>query len=771
MAVKRYEIRNVWRSMGSVWLVLLLARCDGPGRLSAPEGFTAQAASAFEVVLSWISPSGDQEGFIVERRRAENGFSRIGAAGKDETIYQDSGLECDTFYFYRVYSYEGSRDSPYSNEVQARTEPCPPPLAPTDLRAVSIGDSWVELTWKDNSRNEDGFLIERGDGDGAFASEITAGINETSYLDIGLTCATLYVYQIRAFNRYGFSEYSQAATAATGPCPPSPPNPPSGLTANLLSPGEVFLAWNDESDDEEGFVVERLAAGGDSSPVATVGSGEKEYLDPGLSCNVTYTYRIRAFGENGYSNYSNEVSINTPMCAPAGLLAIAVSTSQICLSWEDRSDNEEGFRIERRIGTGTLWEHWDSVARDVTSYSDTELDPETVHFYRLLAFSGEQISPYSNEVTVSTFLQAEIMNTGIYHSCAGSSRSGVWCWGSNERGQLGNDAVVWSNTPVNVSGSPDEIGLLSSGGYHSCVSSPVKGVTCWGANDLGQLGDGTTDDRHDLVGVSGLTEEIIGLSAGGYHTCVLSSAGGVKCWGENQYGQLGIGSMSGPEICDRIPCRTLPMDVSGLDGGASSVSAGLRHTCALVPGGGIKCWGRNAHGQLGDGTRIDRSVPVDVFGLEAGIQSVSTGYLHTCAVDSGGGVKCWGENGYGQLGDGSTEDRVTPVEVYGLASGMISVTVGYRHTCALSLEGFAYCWGDNVDGQLGDGSYDGSKTPIIVSGLPPDGVTTIKAGYRHTCAFTTSGEVLCWGRNDYGQLGNGTVHKSASPVDVVGPEP
>jgi len=689
---------------------------------------------------------------------------------KDKTTYRDTGLECDTVYFYRVCARDESRDSPYSDEVEVRTDPCPLPFSPTDLRAVSIGDSWVELAWTDNSRDEDGFLIERGEGGDAFAGEITAGINQTGCLDTGLTCATLYAYRIRAFNRYGFSEYSQTATAATGPCPPPPPNPPSGLTANLLSPGEVFLTWNDDSDDEEGFVLERLAEGGGFSAVTTVGPGEGEYLDSGLFCNVTYAYRVRAFGENGYSDYSNEVSINTPMCAPAELAAIAVSASQIDLSWEDRSDNEEGFQIERRVGTGTLWEYWASVARDVTSYADTELDPETVYSYRLLAFGSEQTSPYSNEVTASTFLQAEITNTGIYHSCAGSSRSGVWCWGSNERGQLGDDAVVWSNTPVNVSGSPHEIDLLSSGGYHSCVSSPVRGVECWGANDLGQLGDGTTDDRHDPARVPGLAGEIIGLSAGGYHTCILFSTGGVKCWGENDSGQLGVGSMSGPEICDRIPCSTSPLDVTGLDGGASIISAGLRHTCALVPGGGIKCWGRNAHGQLGDGTKIDRSAPVDVSGLAAGIQSVSAGYLHTCAVDSGGGVKCWGENGYGQLGDGSTEDRITPVGVYGLSSGMASVTVGYRHTCVLSVEGFAYCWGDNIDGQLGDGSFDGSAIPVIVSGLP-EGVTAIEAGYRHTCALTINGEVFCWGRNEYGQLGNGTIQKSAIPIDVVGPQP
>ncbi|MGA9350442.1 MAG: hypothetical protein WBW48_16795, partial [Anaerolineae bacterium] len=188
------------------------------------------------------------------------------------------------------------------------------------------------------------------------------------------------------------------------------------------------------------------------------------------------------------------------------------------------------------------------------------------------------------------------------------------------------------------------------------------------------------------------------IAAGYRHTCALT-AGGVKCWGYNGYGQLGDGTWT---------WRNTPVDVSGLTSGVTTIAAGSYHTCALTAGGGAKCWGHNNNGQLGDGTTTNRNTPVDVSGLTSGVDAIAAGSYHTCALTAGG-VKCWGLNDYGQLGDGTTTNRNTPVDVSGLTSGVAAIAAGYYHTCALTAGGVK-CWGRNNNGQLGDGTTTDRNT-------------------------------------------------------------
>jgi alpha-tubulin suppressor-like RCC1 family protein len=331
--------------------------------------------------------------------------------------------------------------------------------------------------------------------------------------------------------------------------------------------------------------------------------------------------------------------------------------------------------------------------------------------------------------------------------------------------------------PSTVANPLEGVATISLGEDHTCALTTAGGVKCWGANYEGQLGDGTTTDRTTPVDVSGLSSGVTAVSAGRVYTCALTTSGGIKCWGDNRFGQLGGGTTIGTEVCSgSLTCSTTPVDVSGLSSGVTAVSAGLFHTCALTTGGGVKCWGANFIGELGDGSTTNRTTPVDVSGLTSGIATVSAGAFYTCALTAGGGVKCWGENFSGQLGDGTTTDRTTPVDVSGLTSGIATVSAGFFHACALTTGGGVKCWGANDYGLLGDGSTTNRTTPVDVSGLS-SGVTAISAGTFHTCAVTTGGGVKCWGSNLDGQLGSGPNPApelcyiyacSTTPLDVLG---
>jgi alpha-tubulin suppressor-like RCC1 family protein len=254
--------------------------------------------------------------------------------------------------------------------------------------------------------------------------------------------------------------------------------------------------------------------------------------------------------------------------------------------------------------------------------------------------------------------RAAAIAAGGFHTCALTSAGGVKCWGYNE-----------GRTPVAVSGLASGVAAISAGWQHTCALTSAAGVVCWGAG--GTLGDGTTTTRLTPVAVSGLASGVAATSAGGEHTCALTSAGGVVCWGANYLGQLGDG---GRGHCDYpyYPCSSpIPVDVSGLASGVAAITAGGHHTCALTSAGGVVCWGYNRYGQLGDGTTTERDTPVDVSGLTSGVAAIAAGGFHTCALTSVGAVKCWGRNHDFQLGDGTTTDSHTPAGVIGFGGSLV----------------------------------------------------------------------------------------------------
>ncbi len=303
-----------------------------------------------------------------------------------------------------------------------------------------------------------------------------------------------------------------------------------------------------------------------------------------------------------------------------------------------------------------------------------------------------------------------------------------------------------ANGPEAVEGLGTGVVAVSSGANHNCALTTAGGVLCWGSDTVGQVGNGNACgiECETPVGVTGLSSGVVAIAAGGLHSCAITTSGGLKCWGYNIEGQLGDGTTT---------IRDTPVDVVGLSSNVASVALGGHHTCALLVSGGVKCWGSNDEGQVGDGTTTDRHTPTNVTGLSSGVAAVSKGIFHTCGLTVTGGLKCWGGNSFGQLGIGNTGDRSTPADVVGLSSGVAVVGAARngQHTCAISTGGALKCWGRNDWGQVGDGTTTNRTTPVSVVGLDA-GVAAVAGGGWHTCALQWGG-AKCWGQNQYGQLG------------------
>jgi alpha-tubulin suppressor-like RCC1 family protein len=361
------------------------------------------------------------------------------------------------------------------------------------------------------------------------------------------------------------------------------------------------------------------------------------------------------------------------------------------------------------------------------------------------------------------------------HSCALTVNGTVKCWGLNFFGQLGDNSTTNRLTPVDVISGlslPPLSGVtaIAAGLNHNCVLIN-GGVKCWGYNAFGQLGDGSKTDRSTPVDVIGLASGVSAISTGSLHSCALTNLGGVKCWGSNGGGRLGNNVFLNTDSATPVDVVTLP--ASAPLTGVVAIGAGGEHTCAIMTAGGMKCWGRNLEGQLGIDSLpllgISRT-PLDVLGLNGSASAISLGGQHTCALNSGGGLQCWGYNDPGQVGDNSNMNRLLPVNVSGLGSGVAAIDAGNVHTCALTTTGGAKCWGNGSIGQLGNDSMNGSLVPGDVVGLTAN-VAEISAGIDHTCFLMTSGGVKCTGFNGYGQLGDNTNQFRLTPVDVILPSP
>jgi alpha-tubulin suppressor-like RCC1 family protein len=340
---------------------------------------------------------------------------------------------------------------------------------------------------------------------------------------------------------------------------------------------------------------------------------------------------------------------------------------------------------------------------------------------------------------------------GGSHSLALRDDGTVWAWGYNFNGQLGDGTTTQRSTPVSLNALTG-VSAIAVGTNHSLALRSDGTVWAWGSNFNGQLGDGTTTQRTVPTQVSGLTG-VTAIAAGVSHSLALKSDGSVWAWGYNINGQLGDGSTTQ---------RTVPTQVSSLSA-VAGIGAGSSHSLAVKVDGSVWTWGLNSSGQLGDGTTTQRTAPVQVSGL-AGVSAAAGGATHSLGVKTDGSVWAWGSNLYGQLGDGTTiGQQLTPVQAV-LTPAAAGGDGGGSHSLARAGDGSVWAWGVNTTGQLGDGTTTLRRSPVQVSGLV--GVAHVSAGSNHSLAVTSDGTLWAWGDNTYGKLGDGTTAQRNTPVKV-----
>lgn len=347
---------------------------------------------------------------------------------------------------------------------------------------------------------------------------------------------------------------------------------------------------------------------------------------------------------------------------------------------------------------------------------------------------------------------------GSLYTC-GLINGVAYCWGKNDKGQLGIGNTTDQISPQAVS-MPSGITFtsLAAGNSHICGLTAAGAAYCWGKNDYGQLGIGNTSNQTTPQLISGHT--FTQLSGGENHTCGVTEAGAGYCWGRGINGQLGLDFDTGD--------KTTPQLISGHT--FTQLAAGQYHTCGLSTAGAAYCFGYNGSGQLGIGNNQDQTSPQAVtMPGSVTFTQIAIGNEHNCGISSAGVAYCWGNNSSGQLGIGNTSSKTTPQTV-SMPTGVTftSLAAGYSHMCGLTAAGAAYCWGNNSGGQLGIGNTTNQTSPQLISSYT---FTQLAGGDSHACGSTAAGAAYCWGLNSNGQLGLGNTNNQTSPQLVGGFDP
>ena len=522
-------------------------------------------------------------------------------------------------------------------------------------------------------------------------------------------------------------------------------------------------------------------ASGILSGTATVAAVNGVATFSTLSLNAAgtgYTLTASATGLTGATSSAFNISLSVGPAAklvfavpPSNAVAGAAITPAVQVAVQDAQGNAvttATTSITVAIGTnpasGTLSGTTTVAAvNGVATFANLSINnPGTGYTLTASATGLTGATSSAFNVIVVVVVAPVTLSAGSDHTCGVAGSGAAYCWGTNTYGGLG-DGTYGNNrlTPVAVSGGLT-FAAVSGGALYTCGVTTSGAAYCWGLNNYGQLGNGTTTFSFlTPVAVSGgLT--FTAVSTSDYHTCGVTTSGAAYCWGWNNSGGLGDGT-SGTD-------RLTPVAVSG---GLTfaAVSTSDSHSCGVTTSGAAYCWGSNAGGALGNGTTTGSTTPVAVFGGLT-FAAVSAGTRYTCGVTPSGAAYCWGDNGYGVLGNGTTTSSTTPVAVSGGLT-FAAVSAGFINACGVTTSGTAYCWGYNGSGELGNGTTTSSATPVAVSGGLTLAAVSVggSSPYQesHTCGVTPSGAAYCWGYNRYGQLGDGTGGTyRLTPVAVSG---
>jgi len=315
--------------------------------------------------------------------------------------------------------------------------------------------------------------------------------------------------------------------------------------------------------------------------------------------------------------------------------------------------------------------------------------------------------------------------------------------------------VSVSSTPTAPTTPTPLLPIVSSGGWHACAIDGLHSLFCWGRNGDGQVGVGSYEDMITTPTEIEVDNEPKEASLGFEHSCLLDALSKVFCWGKNGDGQLGSGDNDNRNAPNEVSLETVPV----------KISAGNSHTCILNTLKKVWCWGQNTWGQLGTGfTSDDSNIPIAVVGLSF-VTDISLGGMHTCAIDVLSDLFCWGLNAFGQLGLGHQTNKSTPTKVNFENSDVIEVSLGTLHSCVINNLSQVLCWGSNQQGQLGDGTNTLRKTPTLTS-LEND-ASKINLGGYHSCIIDVLSDLWCWGMNTDGQLGLGDNSNKFVPTEVT----
>jgi alpha-tubulin suppressor-like RCC1 family protein len=368
-------------------------------------------------------------------------------------------------------------------------------------------------------------------------------------------------------------------------------------------------------------------------------------------------------------------------------------------------------------------------------------------------------------VAVGGALRFSSVSAGITSTCAISTTAVGYGWGGNFFNALGNGTGEDATTPVAIPDAPP-LAAIARGQYAACAISTAGTASCWGHRGLGEAGDGVAGIHRSPTPIlgNGLDFTAISLSSirgagrtGSGYACALARDGVIYCWGSGPQGQLGIGAPGN---------RSVPTAIAGPQAGPFvDVAANFDHACGVTSAGEAYCWGDNAEGKLGDDTNTDRPHPTRVAGAVA-FRRIAAGARHTCAISTQATLFCWGSNGFGRLGSGAAFDSRTPVAVAGVAGlAFTDLSAGSDHTCAVAA-GALYCWGANAEGELGDGTTETRLTPVPIA--LPEPASTVTSGLTHTCVLTVTGAAYCWGLAGVGELGVADRNNTTRPQPVQG---